>query len=359
MYIFSFKCLALFAQNQNLFINPQSSIDLKSNYSFVLPHHKKMNHLNENHFLFFELSYSANTKGNKFWHQLYNYPSYGYTLQYNNLGNSKILGSAYALYPYINISFIRKKKYLLNSRFGAGFAYLTKKFDKNLNTKNVAISTNLNICINIGIELYQNLTQKVSLFQSLGITHYSNGAIRMPNTGINLPYVSLGVKYLLPSITDTITHFHKPKDVNKKYFFSLMGAAGIKELYPSYGKKYPAFTLNANFNWQKSLKQILSLNCDLFYNLANYETLIRKNIQTSKISILRPGISISNEFVFDKTSFVFLIGRYLYAKDDTDGMIYNRLGFKRKINDKFFLNLTLKSHFFVADYVEWGLGYNF
>ncbi len=356
---FPFSSVALFAQQQNYEILKTPALNFKSNYTFILPHHKKMIHLNENHFLFYELSYSRNTNGDKYWHHLYNYPSFGLTFHYNNLGHSKILGNAYALYPYINKTFIRKKFYNINGKFGAGLAFLTNKFEKNLNPKNVAISTNLNICINFGLNFQQNITKNISLFEELGITHFSNGALKMPNTGINLPHVSLGLKYYLPAITDGVIIIHENKEIKKKHFIGIMAASGIKELYPAYGKKYPAFTFNTSLNWQRSLKQILSFNLDVFYNLANYETLIRKNIQTSKTAIIRPGIGIANEFVFDKTSFVFLVGRYLYAKDDSDGFIYNRVGFKRKIKDKIFLNLMLKSHFFVADYIEWGIGYNF
>ena len=342
---------------QSLTYNTQ--LDFKANGTYIMPHREKMIHLTKNHFLFYELSFNKKTNGSKYWHQLYNYPTFGLTLQYNNLGNSEILGKAFAFYPYLSSPLVKSNKLKLNFKFGAGLGYLTKKFDKDINYKNVAISTNLNICINFGLEFQQKLNNYCSFYEGLNINHFSNGALKIPNTGINLPSIALGFRYNLSDIQDENLFSQEFPKIEKKYFLSVMTAVGSKEIYPPYGKNYPAFSFCLGFNKQTSLKHIFNLNLDLFYNMSDYEILNRKNIEYSKISILKPGISLGHEYVFDKTTFGLALGSYLYAKNNANINIYNRIGFKRYINENIFFNLTLKSHLLVADYIEWGCGYKF
>lgn len=352
-----FNVSASLAFGQLLTNNTQ--LDFKVNGSYIMPHREKMIHLTKNHFLFYELSLNKKTNGSKYWHQLYNYPTFGLTLQYNSLGHSQILGNAYALYPYLSSPLIKSDFLNLNFKFGAGLGYLTNKFDKDLNYKNVAISTNLNICINFGLEAQQKINNYSSVYEGLYINHFSNGALKIPNTGINLPSVALGFRY---NLSNTQTENQYSGDfplIKKKYFISIMTAAGSKEIYPPNGKNFPAFSFSLGFNKQTSLKRVFNLNLDLFYNLSDIEILDRKNIKYNKISILKPGISFGHEYVFGKTNFDIAVGSYLYAKNNANINIYNRIGFKRYINKNIFLNLSLKSHLLVADYIEWGCGYKF
>jgi len=334
------------------------AVEFKSNLTYVMPHHKKMIHLTQNHFPFFETSLSKNTNIKRYWPSLYNFPIYGITFHYNPFGNNDVLGKAFAVYPYLNSWLIKKDNFQLYFKFGGGLAYLTQKFDNQYNPKNVAISTNLNICVNLGLEAEQKISEKISISEGIAITHYSNGAIKIPNTGINLPSAFVSIKYKMFNYIP-INIKEEANTFTKNKFISLYIAGGIKELYPPCGSKFPAFTFSGGYNIQTSPKRIFNVNLDIFYNLANAETLKRKNIAHNNINIIRPGISIGHENVFNKTTFNFAVGRYLYAKDDSDGYIYNRVGFKRYLNKNIFLNLTLKSHLFVADYVEWGAGFKF
>ena len=360
LFLIRFPSLA-FSQNchtDSLNLN-NVAVDFKGNYSYILPHHKYMSFLSESHFLFYEISCSKKTNGEKYWHQLYNYPTCGATFQYNNFGGSKILGKAYALYPFIQLPIIKQSNFQLAFKFGSGLAFLTKKFDKDINYKNIVISTNINICINLGFEFEQRINNSFSVNEGIHLQHFSNGALKMPNPGINLPSVSMGIRFNPAKSSIEKKYNQNIPEVDKKYFLSLMTAAGLKEIYYAYNIKYPAFSLSLGFNFQPSLKRIINLNVDAFYSFANYELVNRINNGTNMISLLRFGMSAGHEFLFGKTNFTFYMGRYLYAKDNSDGNIYNRVGFKRKINKNLFINLSLKSHHFVADYIEWGLGYNF
>jgi hypothetical protein len=43
--------------------------------------------------------------------------------------------------------------------------------------------------------------------------------------------------------------------------------------------------------------------------------------------------------------------------NNNDGKGYNRIGFRHQWSDKWLISLSLKSHLFRADFIEWGMGY--
>ncbi|NTW31600.1 MAG: hypothetical protein HGB12_03085 [Bacteroidetes bacterium] len=72
---------------------------------------------------------------------------------------------------------------------------------------------------------------------------------------------------------------------------------------------------------------------------------------------IRLGFFFGHQFDFSKLSFVTQLGYYGYAKDKSDGLIYSRIGLRYKLNQKVLLNLSLKTHYFKADFLECGIGY--
>lgn len=351
-------CYLLLCSHSPLYAQTHA-LTLSANGTYLMPHHKKMMHLNQKHFLFFEASYLTKMSGSKLWHSLYNYPEAGVACHYNGFGGSHVLGRAFAVYPYIHNTFIKSEDVSLSFRFGAGLAWLTQKFDPLLNPTQVAISTNLNICINMSLECKQNLFSNIQAFQSLGVNHYSNGAIKMPNTGINLPFVTAGFKYFIQNQPPPNKTLYKDSLSSKKVFFTAFAAGGAKELYPPCGKLYPAASLSFASHYTLSPKRNINLGLDFFYSNGSAESLREKNLPENFFNGFKGGLSIAHNLVFDRTSFLFATGAYLYNNDDTDGRIYNRIGFRYNATNSLFFNLTLKSHLFVADYLEWGTGINF
>ena len=52
-------------------------------------------------------------------------------------------------------------------------------------------------------------------------------------------------------------------------------------------------------------------------------------------------------------------GVYFFTKAKDDGLIYSRVGLRAKVYKNLTASLTLKTHFFKADVIEWGVGYCF
>ncbi len=348
---------------QNTFKKKDSSIismETKLHYGFIMPHHKYIQYLSTGHFTAFELNVGKQTNGRKQWHQLYNYPYIGLSFWTANMANPEVLGSVYTLYPYLNFNLVDHRKLDFNFRFGTGIAYITKKFEPFDNYKNLLIGTNLNVAISLLYELKWAIQQHIQLSTGVGMTHFSNGALKMPNLGINIPTVNVGVAYLL----NTNKPFFVPteslcnKDTTKFEIQSIV-SGGIKEIYPACGDKFGVFSWSNSLIKTWSLKRKIGVGIDLFWEFSNIRSLKRQGIEVKHAyEVIKPGVHVLHQLRFSRLSLVTQIGFYIYAKDKSDGPIYDRLALQYKLNNNILLNVALKTHFAKADFVEWGIGYS-
>ncbi|HQH19310.1 MAG TPA: acyloxyacyl hydrolase [Bacteroidales bacterium] len=336
------------------------SMETKVHYGFIMPHHKYIQYLSTGHFTAFELNVGKQTNGRKKWHQLYNYPYIGLSFWTANMANPEVLGSVYTLYPYLNFNLVDHRKLDFNFRLGTGIAYITKKFEPFDNYKNLLIGTNLNVAISLLYELKWAIQQHIQLSTGVGMTHFSNGALKMPNLGINIPTVNVGVAYLL----NTNKPFFVPteslcnKDTTKFEIQSIV-SGGIKEIYPACGDKFGVFSWSNSLIKTWSLKRKIGVGIDLFWEFSNIRSLKRQGIEVKHAyEVIKPGVHVLHQLRFSRLSLVTQIGFYIYAKDKSDGPIYDRLALQYKLNNNILLNVALKTHFAKADFVEWGIGYS-
>jgi len=118
--------------------------EAKIQYGFLMAHHLELEIYNA-HFPAFEFSIERATWGKQHWETLYGYPLIGLSVWYSPLGGFKDLGSAIAVYPFINFPIVHDEVQQFNFRLGLGLGYLTNSYDRLDNYKNFAIGSNLNI----------------------------------------------------------------------------------------------------------------------------------------------------------------------------------------------------------------------
>src|SRR5690606_34348942 len=71
----------------------------------------------------------------------------------------------------------------------------------------------------------------------------------------------------------------------------------------------------------------------------------------------RVGIFIGHELIINRVSIEAQLGYYAYQPFKKDIAIYDRVGMKYRFSDKFFGVLSLKTHLFLAEALEDGIGY--
>lgn len=134
------------------------------------------------------------TSGQKAWHSFYNFPMVGIRLQYVNLPNRGELGYFISVLPYAEFVAMRHRLVYPFVKGGIGIAYANKPFNLGNNYRNVFIGSHINAAILAGGGVHVNLSP-IEMSIAYQLMHFSNGNTRLPNTGMNVSAVNIGLAY--------------------------------------------------------------------------------------------------------------------------------------------------------------------
>jgi hypothetical protein len=331
-------------------------IEVNPKLGFLLAHRGVMGHLPREHAIGGEISYFISTNGSKRYHQSYNYPKVGLTLFGSTVGNNKILGQVFGMYTFIDFPLKKTNSFELSGRLGAGGSWSTKVFDQELNPKNVAMSTHINalICFGLRTRFYFGELKKTHILAGIDMTHCSNGSTKVPNLGINMPYISLGIGHTFNQVEKIKS---TEKFVPKKWNLTAIGIISTKEVFPTGGKKYPIYAFSLVGKKIFSPKNGMELGLDLIYKTSI--NAYKPQIHKTKEGIAQIGLYCGYVLPLDKLQFVLGMGLYVRDQYFPDSRMYHRLGMRYQLTNKLLINFTLKTHWAKADYVEYGIGYTF
>lgn len=350
-----FTSISCFGQKK---VQDEWSIQFKAKSGFLVAHRGTMGHMYRDNVMAGELSfYSRVTSRN--WSKQYKYPFAGITLFGSSLGNKEILGNAFGSYGFIEFPFNLSFRHVLTAKLGAGLGFLSRVYDPIKDPKNVAMSSHVNALICLGIQGRWYLTKKDVFTYGLDMTHLSNGATKVPNLGVNLPFISLGYARVIKAMEiDTITKYaYERTPFFRSWSYSPIGIASFKENFPYGGKRYPVYAISNVFYKQFRPKVGMEIALDFISKQALFG--YRDYIPKTQWSIFQIGTYLGYAIPLDKLRFVIGMGYYVKDRYDADDEFYHRVGMRYQAKNGLMLNLVLKSHWAKADYIEFGLGYTF
>lgn len=323
-------------------------------YGFVMPHHTSIAYHVEDHIQPVHLRWGIKTRGTKAWQHAMGLPEMGIGLFRSNLGNNEIYGTATALYGFAAWSLFPP----LNLRYqiGFGLAHLTKHFDAQSNYTNIAIGSHLNIYFDATLKTHIPLNRQWRLLYFLQFTHFSNGKLQSPNKGLNLITNNIGVSYHFGNLSP-----HKgsvfPAPQPPAHHVSVWTGIGLKTISRDVPGRKLASTLGIHYRRSPSSITSWGGGLDLFYDES-----LRKdpkpNAPDRNSNLYQLGLHADLDKHIERFTITVQIGGYLYTPVTPEGPVYTRLGLRYGITDKLWCNLSLKSHYAIASFVEWGLGYN-
>jgi hypothetical protein len=331
--------------HQNFYLEPVYQ------YGFIWQHRPSLAEVIGGNINVARISFGKTTFGQSYWEQLYRYPDWGIGYSFTDLGNPDELGQANSIYYYLRIPVIKKTKFSLSYKISGGLAWLNKG--------NIAIGSHINLYFDASLDAKFKLSKRLQLINSFGATHYSNGAIEMPNLGVNLFSYRIGLQCKLnPEEREKITM--EVPEVYGKSALTIVVGAGVKEKRPLGGEKFTVASGSVDYMKVFSLKHKFGAGIDVFYD----ETLFELQNPDSTLNltnqdIIRYGIHLSAEAQYKKLVLAVHIGTYLHANYTDDGKIYQRVALRYLLTKNLFANISLKTSKGVADFVEWGLGYQF
>ena len=352
----------LSAKSNDTIIDKNFQIEFRASYGFMICHHPDMAYFKA-HFPLFEFSVQQATTGRKIWQERANYPAVGITLLYSNLGGFKEVGEVYAAYPYLSFNCLKSQKNQLNLKIGIGLGILTKHFDAKTNPRNTFIASYANAAINLTAEYNIFITNRLSLAAFVGFTHFSNGARKAPNKGINVAHAGINAKYFINTPKPRIHHDvdnqqYKPW-ISKNYSFYAAFTYAIKEIdnYLGYGKRFSVYNLHLNFLKRMSEMSKLGIGFDLVYDMSDIDVLKFKEIPFTPVQIFKPGINIAYEVAFGRTSLIVNAGCHIAGREMGEGRFYQKICAKQNLSEHIFATCALVTHFGWADNFCFGLGY--
>lgn len=319
-------------------------------------------------------SYGVQTSGHKEWHHILNFPYYGVSFYNANFFNSKELGYPTALFGFLGMPLQRWQRSAFGYELGFGMAYNWQPYDADQNPFNLAIGSSKTVYINASLVYSYDLTPRWQLKSGASFTHFSNGAMKKPNAGINLvsPFVELNY-----SFRDKPVLIRQPQPAYPKHYeVAVQLGAGLKEeLYKNPDspglKTIGSFTVvNFSMAWlkQETWKNKWGAGFDLTYdtqgnlridyNTADGVPALYKS--THELDYMKLGIYGTYEFCIDRLSIASYLGVYALRKhfDTEQPLIYQKIGMKYHFKNDLYLGLLVRAYrLTVADVIEWNIGY--
>lgn len=317
---------------------------------------------------------TSRTAGESFWERLCNYPEWGIGVKIIDFYDRNEIGMPIAIFGTLEAPFLRVSKFSFNYELGFGLTFNWKAFNPITNQYNVAIGAGQAFMSTAGLNLTYETEYHLDVIAGVNFSHYSNGAIKLPNFGINAFGPKVGVKY---------NFFDRPKYVKKPIpafksrnewtistFFAIKNlifdSVNIDILEKYEGVFFPVFGVSGLYNRQISHFSKIGVGMTFNFNESiNAQIQIQNNeledIDGPFLDKLQLSIYPSYELCIDKISIQLQPAFYIYRKEykNQSPVFHQRINLKYQITDNIFAGITLRDYSFHADFVEWTLGYKF
>ena len=321
----------------------------------------------------FALKLSKQTMGDKLWEQIYRYPNWGIGIYSADFYNPEEIGYPIALYGFINAPFLRRNKFTFNYEFGFGATFNWKSYNPITNQYNQSIGAGESFLIDAGIDISYRIFERFEIKAGVGLTHFSNGGLKVPNFGLNTIAPKISLRYDFFDQYDFKTQeVPEYKDQNE-WLFSIYG--GLKNVvYDSLnlslmekyeGVFYTEAGVTVIYNRQLNYKSKIGLGATFSYDGSVDAQVAVDNGEVDPIDgpfkdKILISVYPSYELVVNKMSLVLQPAFYVYRKKlkNQSPVFHQRVGVKYHFTDHIFMGITLRAYqFHVSDFVEWTLGY--
>ncbi|MFM1746005.1 MAG: hypothetical protein RLZZ630_1942 [Bacteroidota bacterium] len=344
---------------------------VQTHAGFLMAHRPVIAHLQQKHSNAIQCYLLKKMDGSKSWHSDYGLPYIGLSYRMTDFGNREEIGLGHSVVMMARFPlFPQAKKWQSAIDFGYGLGFIERPFDVESNYKNLASGSIVNAAFSLAMTTSYPLNPHLRIRGGIDFLHFSNGAARMPNLGLNVPGLLIGLNYRFdsqnhtdpnrsvekasPTTTGTETAFYKRTRAYAAY--------AVKEIYPPNDGAYSVYMLNAQHHRTAGKKGLFGGGLDMIYDTSLPTKLSRetgKPKNNGSDAFIRGGAFGSAGLQMGPWSAYLQVGAYLVNPVKSDGDVYNRLALHYQFKKGLFLCMNLKSHFGKADYMEWGAGYSF
>lgn len=341
-------------------IGQKQGIGFHHYYGNIFRDSRQMVHLIKGFPKMYEFQWKNKRTGAKPWETVYNNPFTDLSFIFTDFANKEELGYSFSIIPQIQILF--NENFFVTPAFtaGAGLSYHTKRFHPIENPSNVTIDSRINIVFHGYWGLQFRIRKNLLLDAGYGVTHFSNGNLKEPNTGLNLILLNTGLNFLFIDKNQNNFSDTTVKTVRTN-FWSIALNQSFKQL-PSAGYQFfYALGGSCNFNFPFTKMGYFILGLDFFMDYAVKYIIMNESEITYKspLQFIRSGITAGYIFKFEKLEIVTQFGYYIYLPFKNVTSTYQRVGVQYVFSKNITAGIFLKTHYGHADYLEWTVGWRF
>lgn len=294
------------------------------------------------------------------------------------------LGHPWTLYMIYGGRFARITPWLtFNGELNLGYSTNWNHYDKFDNPNNVAIGWKNNIYVSLDLYLRFLISKHWDAKIGFSFDHFSNGATRMPNRGINMltPIVTLG--YRIHDTEETLMNsapFEKPR-LKYRLEHDVWAMLSVKQIYydGSYTQlstnyvdyRHRIFALSYAPMLTRSYKYRFGLSLDFLYDESvgakadyilnphdnKYYEYVTLGDKKDRFSL---GISLKGEILLPYFSVFANMGYEFIHGNKNLPRFYQMMGVKIQPTGTFFGTMGIRAAYFSkAQFITWGVGYTF
>lgn len=177
-----------------------------------------------------DLRIGRQTDGSQAWESFFNYPCVGIAFRmehhtmkdYFDEESQKFidLGNSYAAFGYCNGHLFSRPKFQFDYTWGIGMAYWPKGHNR-------LISSPLTVHLTVDFGPVFKLNDNFDLFLRASFSHASNGALRVPNKGVNVLGGQVGLRYFPKGRANIM--YDKEYPFEKYNLIYMLDGIGVRE----------------------------------------------------------------------------------------------------------------------------------
>ncbi len=294
--------------------------------------------------------------------KLYNNPIYGIGF-YSSTFHTDIIGSPYAIYGFVQTPFgnVENKRWAFDYRIGLGISGNFKPYNEETNPLNLVIGAKNNVFIDLGLRTQYKLNAHWRAGLGFAFHHFSNGALRLPNKGVNLVPLTASITY--QTRADVIPNQKDIKPIhNDNILYHINYGIGWKQLEREVDRRFLKMTISAYASKHVSNKWRMGGGFDLFYSESGNNDEIAGDKSGKLSAKLSGGPSFYLAHVLNRNLILNgNIGYYIHKQNFNGEIerIFLRAGARYYVYKNINAGVSIKAHKGKADFIEWTMGYTF
>ncbi|MDH6358283.1 hypothetical protein [Parabacteroides sp. PF5-9] len=329
----------------------------------------------------FSLKYGIRSTGDEWEDVAYGMPYYGVGFYVAKFYNKKGLGVPLSFYLFQGGDLGQIGSLPLKYELNLGMSFNWTPYDAFDNPKNVAVGGQTNVHVGANVYLKKKLNEVWDLNFGLGLTHFSNGAKRLPNKGVNLfaPFVELVYNFNDKPVGITSKEKLTPPVFEKRMDYDIVFTTTSRHIkidtletglpsryldrdFKVFGLSYATlFVPNYKYKWGPSVELVYDESSEvkvwreqhpddgMFYDR------VKLGSWHNRFSL---GLSIKGEMSLPYVSFFAQLGYNILHTNDYDYRFYQIIGAKAYLKDNLFGTFGIRANrFSKAQYLYWSIGY--